>query len=222
MELTVEALTAAGVLEETAKKIVDAHQATQATMVPKAKLDEAEKALASTKTDLTARDKQLAELKPLADKGSELESKIAELEKANKEQAAKSKQDLEDYRKRVAIQAALQGKAQDAEIVFSLIDADKVSVDDAGTVTGLSEQVTRLEKEKAFLFVSEDSSDTQGVQAPNFQPVGTRPPSGPSTKPGGGKPKPGDFGKKLAETAAATAATTKKSTDYYFGGNTHG
>ena len=219
MELTVEALTAAGVPEDTAKQVLEAHKAALQATVPKTQLDEAQKALTTAKTDLASRDKQLAELKPLADKGSELETKIAELEKQNKETTAKATKDMADYRKKVAIEAALQGKAQDAGIVASLIDADKVTVDEDGKVTGLTEQVTQLQKDKSFLFISEGGS---GSSSPDFQPFGTPPPSGSAPLKGAGQPKPGDFGKKLAATAAATAATTKKSNDYYFGGNNNG
>lgn len=215
MELTVEALTASGIPEDTAKQILEAHKAAVSTMVSKTQLDEAQQALAAAKADLSARDKQLAELKPLADKGSELESKLTELEKLNKETTAKAKKDMDDYRKQVAIHAALQGKAQDADIVASLIDAEKVTVDENGAVTGLTEQVTQLQKDKSFLFITE--GDT--TSSPDFQPFGTPPPSGSAPAKGTGKPKPGDFGKKMAASAAATAAKTKQSTDYYFGGN---
>ncbi len=128
---------------------------------------------------------------------------------------AAGKKAIEDLRKRTAIQAALQGKALDTDIVASLIDTGKVTVDEQGTVTGLTEQVDRLVKEKSFLFKAEDA---EASPAPSFQPVGTPPPSGTTPRTGMGKPRPGDFGKKMAESVAATAAKTKQSTDYYFGG----
>ena len=124
MDLTVEALAAAGVPEDAAKQVLEAHKKALQATVPKAQLDEAQQALTTAKADLTARDKQLAELKPLADKGSEMEARIAELEKSNREAAAKARKDMDDYRKQVAIRVALQGKAQDADIVSTLIDAD--------------------------------------------------------------------------------------------------
>ena len=45
-----------------------------------------------------------------------------------------------------------QAGALDAELVWSLIDKSKVTLDDKGTLTGLDEQIPGLKEAKSFLF----------------------------------------------------------------------
>lgn len=49
--------------------------------------------------------------------------------------------------------------AIDADICFGLLDGAKLALDDKGTLTGLDEQLTDLQKNKSFLFNSEPSGE---------------------------------------------------------------
>lgn len=77
----------------------------------------------------------------------ELKEQLTQQFKAEQEQAIKE----------VKIQYAgldklRQAGALDAELVWSLIDKSKVTLDDKGTLTGLEEQIPGLKETKGFLF----------------------------------------------------------------------
>lgn len=104
-------------------------------------------------TQVGDRDKQLKKLEKAAGDNQELAQEIDKLRKEN-EQAAK------DYQSKIAKQAkdfAIGNALRDAgaknvKATQALLDMDKVSVDEEGQLSGLSDQLEELQKTDAYLF----------------------------------------------------------------------
>lgn len=162
--------------EEKAKEAINAFLDGQ--YVPKSRfneINEEKKTLTATVKD---RDKQLEDLKKTAGNTDELQSKIKTLQEENKAAAKKFEEDMKSYRIDTAIKLAIANDAQDVDIVAGLIKRDSLVLAEDGKLSGLSEQVEALKKEKAFLFKTETKppyvphGGSQGNAANPFTPEG--------------------------------------------------
>lgn len=119
----------------------------------KGKLAQAEEQVADLQNQIGDRDKQLKKLEKATGDNQELAQEIDKLRKEN-EQAAK------DYQSKIAKQAkdfAISNALKDAgakntKATLALLDMDKVSVDEEGQLSGLSDQLEELQKTDAYLF----------------------------------------------------------------------
>ena len=68
---------------------------------------------------------------------------------------------------------SLVGKVHDSSIVRGLLDRTKLTLDDAGNLTGLDEQLTPLQESKGFLFIQEDTQPSN-PSVYGAQPTGTK------------------------------------------------
>ena len=99
------------------------------------------------------RDKQLNTLKKSSKDNDELQSQIKQLQDENKQAKQKYQDDLAAKTKSFKIEGALRdAKAKNIKTVLPLIDAEKVSVNDDGTLNGLSEQLDNIKQDNGFLF----------------------------------------------------------------------
>lgn len=211
MEMTLEALVAAGISQEQAKEILDAHKAEiSGKYVPKARFDE-------VSNSLKDRDTQIAGLKKFEGTAQELQAKVTELETANKAKDAEMAKALAAERKKSAMTGKLSGKVHDVDMVLSQIDQDKVSIGDDGALVGFDDQVKALQEKKGFLFIAE-TDPTAGQQTqPGFQVKGKTPPESAGT--GTGTPQLSEaeqLGKQMAERKLAQQKQMNEGTQHYF------
>lgn len=106
---------------------------------------------------------QLGELKKNSGNADELKAQIAKLEEENKAKAGEYQKSLDNQRIQAAVKLALlsrEHKPHDIEIVCSLIDIDKIEIDERGNIKrGLDKQLEAIEEKRPFLF-------DQGTKAP--------------------------------------------------------
>lgn len=62
--------------------------------------------------------------------------------------------------------AILKENPKDADILEKLIAKDKLTLDDQGVLTGLTEQLDTLKKEKSFLFETPEEKKVEATPAP--------------------------------------------------------
>lgn len=99
------------------------------------------------------RDKQLTTLKKSAKDNEELQSQIKQLQDENKTAKQNYQDQLAKQNKSFKIEGALRdAKAKNIKTVLPLIDTEKVSVNDDGSLNGLSEQLDAVKKDNSFLF----------------------------------------------------------------------
>lgn len=102
------------------------------------------------------RDKQLSALKKSAKDNDELQDQIKQLQDENKQAKQQYQDNLAAQSKSFKIEGALRdAKAKNIKTVLPLIDTEKVSVNDDGTLNGLSEQIDAVKKDNSFLFGEE-------------------------------------------------------------------
>ena len=140
-----------GLTGEHASKVMEA---LDGNYVTKARFNEVNTAKNQLEKDIADRDKQLADLKKAAGDNDELKSQISTLQQENKAAKEKYESDMKELALASAIKVSIAGKVHDVDLVAGLFDKEKLILDD-GKVSGLEDQLKRLQKEKAFLFKAE-------------------------------------------------------------------
>lgn len=131
------------------------------------------------KTQLGERDKQLKKLQESAGDNAELKTQIEALQQANKEQKAAFDKQLQEQRFNAALNTELlKAEAIDNDLVQVKLDKSKIKLNDDGTLTGLTEQLTSLKASHGFLFRQPQTNTTL---------TGVTPAGGQSTPVGGKK-----------------------------------
>ncbi|MGK5512043.1 phage scaffolding protein [Brevibacillus formosus] len=172
---------------------------------PKSKFDEVNEAKKSLESTLKERDQQLTDLKKSAEGNESLQTKIKELEDANKQATDKYQTELKELRTNTALKLALNGKVHDPDLVASLLDKAKIELDDAGNVkSGFDDQLKALQESKAFLFVPEDKG---GFQFRGFQLADAT---------GGGGGQQPNIGKQLAAQNKQSSEALQQAQANYF------
>lgn len=99
---------------------------------------------------------QLGELRKNSGNADELRAQIARLEEENRAKAGEYQKSLDAQRTQAAVKLALlnrEHRPHDIEIVCSLIDTDRIEVDERGNVRrGLDRQLDELEQKRPYLF----------------------------------------------------------------------
>ena len=162
--MTKEELKELGLSDEQADKVLKGYDG----YVPKERFNSVNEAKKKAEQEVADRDKQIEELKK-AGNVDELKQKIDELQKQNKEASEKYAADLKNLKLDAAIKAALSN-AQDVDIVAGLIDKNKLILGDDDKVTGLAEQVSQLQKDKAFLFKTTQQYNPANGNPPTENP----------------------------------------------------
>ena len=131
-----------------------------------AKVKQLEAETKSLKDTIAERDTQLEELKKTSGDNKELQAQIDKLTADNKAASEKHEAEMAALKKSHAIEAALtDAKAKAVKAVTPYIDADKVSFDSNGNLTGLEEQIKALKEaeDTKFLF-SEGAPSIKGAK----------------------------------------------------------
>lgn len=213
MEMTLESLTAAGISQEQAQEILNAHKASiSGNFIPKARFDEVNNQLSSANNQIKERDTQIAGLKKFEGDATAFQQKITELENANKAKDAEMAAALLKERKQSAMRLQLNGKAHDVDMVLNQIDIEKVTFDKDGNLSGFEEQLKPLKESKKFLFVEETEPKPNPLAGMKI--FGTTPPDG------GTPPEkidtPDAFGKALAQKKLAAQKQASEAQKHYF------
>lgn len=128
-----------------------------ANYVPKADFNSKNEELKDVKDQLVDRDTQLKELKETAKGNEDLTKKIEELEALNETTKTEYEAKIATINKNMTIEKAIaksELKPIDAELIKTLVDVEKVIINDDG-ITGLKEQLEKIKEERPFLFEKE-------------------------------------------------------------------
>ena len=189
-----EQLLAAGFSEEQATSILKIYKdAIDGQYIPKHRFDEVNGELKTAKEQVAERDKQIKDLKKFEGDSQALQTRIKELEDANKQKDSEYKANLALERKKNAVRLALledeNGKPYDAEMVMGLFNLDNVVMDEnTGKISsGYKEQSESIRKEKTFLFESKTNNKNPGWNPRGNDPKDSEGGSGPNTSEAYGK-----------------------------------
>ena len=160
---SIQALKIEGLTEEGAKKIAEASEKELEGYVTKDKYDTEVKAKEQLTKDIKDRDKQLETLKGQTGDNEELKKQIEALQKDNKTAKETYEKELKELKINNAIKLAINGDAQDADLVATLIDKEKLVVGNDGQIVGLDEQVKALKESKSFLFKQVEAQENDPV-----------------------------------------------------------
>lgn len=139
-------LTALGITEEQANKVLEQHTA---------ELTAEQQKYTDLNAELETAKGTISELtdKVKAFDGEDIEG----LKKAAPDWESKYNADIAALKLDKALELSLAGaKARDVDIVKSQLDSSLLKLDDDGKITGLTEQLDKLKADKAFLFADGD------------------------------------------------------------------
>lgn len=139
-------LTALGITEEQANKVLEQHTA---------ELTAEQQKYTDLNAELETAKGTISELtdKVKAFDGEDIEG----LKKAASDWENKYNADIAALKLDKALELSLAGaKARDVDIVKSQLDSSLLKLDDDGKITGLTEQLDKLKADKAFLFADGD------------------------------------------------------------------
>ena len=163
-----EELIAKGLSEEHAQIAVDAWTEAMKGFIPKSRFDEVNTAKADLEKQVADRDKQLKDLKDAAKDNEALQTKITELEDANKQ----VKKDYEAKIKDMKLTSAIKDQLVDCkypDLVVDKFDRSKLILAEDGTISGLTEQLKTVKETYKELFtppVSGKSPANNGKSTP--------------------------------------------------------
>lgn len=217
--MTKKQLMEMGLDEATADKVIAAwNSELNGKFVPKERLDEKIAELRSANETIASRDAQIKKLGDTAGDNEALKAQIADLKKQNELDAAKRQAELQATRTKLAAMSMLSD-AQDADLVYSQLDATKITIDDKGKVSGLDEQVKELKKTKPFLF-KVDAQEQPGTKGAGLGiKIKGAGDGTPAPAPAGQKPTTGQAIAKLLARQKSTAekSATAASASYWGG-----
>ena len=171
-----EELIAKGLTEEQAKTVMDIYTEEMKGLIPKSRFDEVNMSKADLEKQVADRDKQLKALKDEAKDSEALQTKITELEDANKA----TKKAYEDKIRDMKLTSAIKDQLTDCkypELVADKFDRSKLILADDGSVSGLAEQLKTVKETYKELFVPPVSGKTppnNGKTPPQVTDDGTR------------------------------------------------
>ncbi len=164
-------LSELGIDAETADKVVERTQSyISGAYIPKDRFDDVNNKYKQQKTMNATLNTQLEELKGVDVEG--LNSKIAELQEANKKQQAEFDKQIQAEKLKNALDSAFkEAGAKNAKATRALLDMDKIKLTDNG-LEGFKEQIDALKKDEntAFLFEQSEPSDPPSGFKPNRDP----------------------------------------------------
>lgn len=158
------------------------------TMIPKYRFDEVTQRAQAAEAKLAELQQQVAAIEGKDKRIKDLEKELSDTKAGYELERATAK-------KNSAVEAALRDKVVDFEVVSKLLDNDKITIAEDGTIQGLDEQVKTLRANKPYLWK----------------------PAKEVVKPSSGKPSTGEksFAQQLAEKKKAQLGEVKKSKNYF-------
>lgn len=147
-----------GLEKETIDKILDING--QDIEKAKGNLAELTQENESLKGQLEDRDKDLKDLQKQAKDNEDLSKQYKDLQAKYKQDSENLTNQLNNTKLNYAVDSALTGyKARNTKAVKSLLDMNKVALDDEGKVQGLEDQVKALTESDPYLFDQGEKQD---------------------------------------------------------------
>lgn len=144
-----------GMTEELATKIAEQSAEELKGMIPKSRLDEVIAERDNAKKDHADVLKQLGALQKETGDVQSLKDKIKELEDTAKESEKTHAAEIKTLKINNAVDSALSNaKALNNKAVKALLNLEGAELDENGSVKGLAEQITALQKSDSYLFGS--------------------------------------------------------------------
>ncbi len=184
--------------------------------IPKHRFDEVNEKNKQLTDDVTERDKQISNLKKFEGDNATLQTKIEELETANKQKDEENAKAIKALKIDNAINYALNGKVQDgySDLVLGLIDKNLIVLKDDGTIAGLDEQIEKAKKDKPLLFVTEQEGDNKDQKFDGWSFKGSQPQDNQGQT---NKSISENFVNSLLNDSKEISEATAKATEHYFG-----
>lgn len=210
-----ESLIAAGFTEDQAKTILELHQkAIDGNYVPKATFNAEHETVKNLRTQVADRDKQITELGTFKGTAEQLQNKVADLEKQNKDAKEKFEADLLQAQKDAAIRFDIAGQVIDPDDVLPKLDQSKIVFKDGKIASGLTEQLDEMKRSKPHYFKQEQNKN-EGM--PKGWLFGKTPPEGSDAGKGGNeKSEAQKFGEMLAASKMSGTNAAEKAAETYF------
>lgn len=168
-----EQLTALGITEEQAEKIVKLHDdEINGAFIPKHRFDTINGEKKKLEEDLKSRDKQLEDLKKSEGDVETLKKQIETLQADNKRAAEEHKAEMEKLKMDGVIENALiSAGAKNSKAIRALLNEGNFKLQPDGTVFGLSEALASVQKSDPYLFESKQDQNAPAPQGmTGFQP----------------------------------------------------
>lgn len=166
-----EEITALGISEELAEKVVKLHDdEINGAFIPKHRFDEVNKAKKALDETVKERDKQLEQLKKSEGDIDALKQQIADLQTANKE--AEKVHEAEMIRLKIdgiVDSTLISAGAKNTKAIRALMDVDGFKLQEDGTVFGLGDALKAVQTSDPYLF-KETEPKPQGMTG--FKPDG--------------------------------------------------
>ena len=143
------------------------------TYIPKSKFDDINTQKNTLETERNTLKEELDKIKNSSEDITKLKEQITNLSTTITENDKKHKEELQEQKLNSALKIAILKDVQDVDIVSSLIDKTKLTLDENGEkiTMGLTEQIENLKKTKPFLF-KEAPGDEQGdLEGGDLQPA---------------------------------------------------
>lgn len=169
--MNTEALKALGLDEEQVKGVM----ALKGELIKQenAKLDAIVAERDGLAEQVKQRDKDIKDLQKNVGDNEELASQLSELRKQYDAETKSLNDKLAATKLDSALTAALsKTNARDPQDLKAFLDLDGIKLDEAGELTGLNDQITKLQTEKGYLF--------DGGQQSSYNPAGGGAPSQPN------------------------------------------
>lgn len=184
--------------------------------IPKHRFDEVNEKNKQLTDDVAERDKQISNLKKFEGDNATLQTKIEELETANKQKDEENAKAIKSLKIDNAINYALNGKVQDGynDLVLGLIDKSLIVLKEDGTIAGLDEQIEKARKDKPLLFVTEQEGGKGNQQFDGWSFKGDDPKDKQSQT---NKSISENFVNSLLNDSKTISDVTAKATEHYFG-----
>lgn len=145
------------------------------TYIPKSKFDDINTQKNTLETERNTLKEELDKIKNSGEDVTKLKEQITNLSTTITENDKKHKEELQEQKLNSALKIAILKDVQDVDIVSSLIDKTKLTLDENGEkiTMGLTEQIENLKKTKPFLFKEEAPGDEQGeLEGGGLPPTG--------------------------------------------------
>jgi len=154
-----------GISEELAAKAEAASLDELKGYIPKERFNEVNNEKKTLEAAVSERDKQFETLRNSTGDVDAMKKQIADLQAENKTKDEAHAAEIKKLKIDAAVDAALMGaKAKNSTAVKALLkDLDKAEFADDGSIKGLADQITALQKSDDYLFEAKESTKFKGV-----------------------------------------------------------
>lgn len=147
-----------GISEELAVECEKASLEELKGFIPKSRFDEVNNAKNTAEALVKTRDEQIETLKNSTGDVNSLKKQIKDLQKTNQDAADKHAAEIKKLKIDSAVEAAISNaKGKNAKAIKALLDLENAELDEDGSIKGLAEQMTALQKSEEYLFEAKES-----------------------------------------------------------------